>query len=65
MRDTMKMLSLGALAAMTLSVAATNDGLGEPGPPRKDRHGKRLKVEPTRHTISKSKSASLQKLLRK
>lgn len=54
---------MGALSAFAASAAPLEPD-AEPTP-RRDRHGKRMKIEPTEHTTSKNKSASLQKLLRK
>ncbi len=59
MRIAAALLSLSASAAMAAPVAT------DEGPPRRDRHGKRMKVEPTEHTTSKTKSTSLKRLLRK
>lgn len=53
-----------AAALMALAVSYDNVGGGE-GPPRRDRHGRHVEVEPTQFTTPKHKSAALKKLLRK
>lgn len=63
--DTMRRIGILAAAALLMAPAAMDPDMGGEGPPRRGRHGKRLKVEPTEHTRSKTKSASLSKLLRK
>lgn len=63
--DTMRRIGILGAAAL-LSIAAPLDpGMGDEGPPRRDRHGKRIKLDPTQFTTSREKSDSLKKLLRK
>lgn len=63
--DTMRQIGLLGAAAMMAAAMSADVGPDGEGPPRRDRHAKRLKIEPTHHTTSKKKSASLSKLLRK
>jgi hypothetical protein len=61
-----KFRMIGAVALLASMAAEMQDfGYGNAGPPRRDRHGKRTRVEPDQFNTSKTKSAKLKRLLKK